>query len=328
MEHWQSSMEDMETMRVLVTGATGFVGANLTHTLVNKGYEVHIFLRETSDTWRINSILSRLNKHYCDLNDRERTKKAIAEIKPQIIFHLVTYGGYHYQTDSIKITNTNFIGTVNLIDACIETSFDCFINTGSSSEYGIKDKPMIETDLLEPINDYGVTKAAATLYAQSVAKKNHLPIFTLRLFSAYGYYEESTRLIPYLIISCLQDKYVNLSKPQSVRDFIFIEDVINAYFRLVEQSKILQHGDIFNVGSGKQHTIKEVFEIVSELTRYKKLPHWENIEKRESDIMKVWEADIIKAKEILEWSPSFTLISGLKKTIQWFENNLYLYKRI
>ena len=326
MEFRESSLEGMGKMRVLVTGATGFIGANLVHSLVDKGYEVHIFLRETSDTWRINDIIGKVSKHYCDLTDRNKVKETIAEIKPQIIFHLAIYGGYPFQKNSIKIINTNFIGTVNLLSACVNNGFECFVNTGSSSEYGVKDKPMSESDILEPINDYGVAKAASTLYCQSVAKRYSLPVFTLRLFSPYGYYESPTRLIPYLITSCLQNKEINLSRPDTVRDFVFIDDVIDAYFRVVKESKNLKSGDIFNIGSGKQHNLKEVFEIISKLTGYVKMPHWGKANERESDIAKVWEADITKAKEILKWSPKFILKDGLEKDVQWFEKNLHLYE--
>jgi len=313
-------------MRVLVTGATGFIGANLTRALVSEGHEVYILVRETSDLWRVSDVVDKVNKRYCDLTDRENTEKMILEIKPQIIFHFAIYGGYPFQKDSMKIINTNFIGTVNLLDACVEVGFECFVNTGSSSEYGVKDKAMSESDILEPIDDYGVAKAASTLYCQSVAKRYSLPIFTLRLFSPYGYYEAPTRLIPYLITSCLRNKEISLSKPDAVRDFIFIEDVIDAYFRLVEKRRNLLPGDIFNIGNGKQHNVKEVFEIISELTGYIKIPHWGKAEERESDVARVWQADITRAKEALKWSPTFTLRDGLEKTIQWFKNNLHLYK--
>lgn len=313
-------------MKILVTGATGFIGANLVHSLVDKGYEVHIFLREASDTWRINNIISKVSKHYCDLTDRNKVNETIAEIKPQIIFHLATYGGYPFQKDSIKIIDTNFIGTVNLLSACVNNGFECFVNTGSSSEYGVKDKPMSESDILEPINDYGVAKAASTLYCQSVARRYSLPVFTLRLFSPYGYYESPTRLIPYLITSCLQNKEVSLSRPDVVRDFIFIDDVIDAYFRLIEESKNLKPGDIFNIGSGKQYNLKEVFEIISKLTGYVKKPHWGKVNERESDIAKVWKADISKSNSFLNWIPRYSMEEGLKKTKEWFEDHLSLYK--
>ena len=312
-------------MRVLITGATGFIGANLAHFFVNEKTDVHILLRESSNTWRINSILSRLNKHYCDLTGREDIKKIISEIRPNIILHLAMYGGYPFQSDSLKMININYIGTINLLDACIEEGFDCFINTGSSSEYGIKEKPMKESDLLEPIDIYGASKSAATLYCQALAKKYNLPIFTLRLFSPYGYYEESTRLIPYLIVSMLKNQKIKISSPYAVRDFIFIEDVIDAFIKIIDKKDQIPAGTILNVGSGFDAKVIEVFKMLKEIVGYKMDFTVEGFP-RESDVLRVWSADTEKIQKILGWRSKYNLEDGLIKTVEWFKKNIYLYE--
>ena len=120
-------------MNVLVTGATGFVGSNLVRTLVSKEHEVHIILRETSDKWRIKGVIEKVNLHHCDLKNKEKVRKVISEIAPQMVFHLAVYGGLPHQQDQFQIIETNLSSTVNLLDACTRTGFDCFINTGSSS---------------------------------------------------------------------------------------------------------------------------------------------------------------------------------------------------
>ena len=313
-------------MRVLITGATGFIGANLAHFFVNEKTDVHILLRESSNSWRINSILSRLNKHYCDLTDREKTKRIILEIRPNIILHLAMYGGYPFQSDSLKMIYTNYIGTINLLDACIEEGLDCFINTGSSSEYGIKEKSMKESDLLEPINIYGASKSAATLYCQVLAQKYNLPIFTLRLFSPYGYYEESTRLIPYLIVSMFKNKKIKISSPYAVRDFIFIEDVIDAFIKIIDKKDQMPAGTILNVGSGSDTKVIEVFEILKGIVDYKMNFTVEGFP-RDSDQLHIWKADIEKIQKTLGWYPKYKLEDGLIKTIEWFRENIYLYEK-
>ena len=341
MEFEESTMESLEGLeliknhnklkdkKILITGATGFVGANILHCLVKSDNEIHIILRETSNIWRIKDIINKnkVKKHCCDLTNREKIKKIVSNIKPEIIFNLSVYGGYPFQKDSIKIINTNFTGTVNLLDACTDTGFECFINTGSSSEYGIKNKPMSENDLLEPTNDYGIAKAAATLYCQALGRRKNLPIFTLRLFSPYGYYGGPTRLIPYLIISCLRNKELKIFNPDAVRDFIFIEDVIKAYFIFVEKRENLLSGDIFNIGSCKQNTVKETFKIIKKLTKYTKEPQWQKIENnyREIKSSKVWIANIGKSKKLLNWRPEYSIENGLEETIKWFRDHLYLY---
>jgi len=312
-------------MRVLITGATGFIGANLAHFFVNEKADVHILLRESSNTWRINSILSRLNKHYCDLTDREKTRRVFSEIRPSIILHLAMYGGYPFQNDSLKMINTNYIGTINLLDACIEEGLDCFINTGSSSEYGLKEKSMKESDLLEPIDIYGATKAAATLYCQVLAKKYNLPIFTLRLFSPYGYYEEPTRLIPYLIISMLKNEKIKLASPYTIRDFIFIEDVVDVFLQTINKKDQILPGTILNVGSGSNTKVIDLFKILKEIVGYQRDFAVEGFP-RDSDQLHIWKADIEKIQKTLGWYPKYKLEDGLIKKVKWFKKNIYLYE--
>jgi len=317
----------MNDKKIIITGSTGFIGANLLHRLANNSNDIHIIIRKTSNIWRISDIVDKVNKHFCDLIDREGIKKLVSEIKPQIIFHLAIYGGYPFQKEPVKIISTNFMGTVNLLDACVDVGFECFVNTGSSSEYGIKNKPMSESDLLEPINDYGVAKAAATLYCRAVGKRENLPIFTLRLFSPYGYYEEPTRLIPYLITSCLGKKDLKLASPYAVRDFNFIEDVIDAYIKIINKRESISSGDIFNVGNGEQHSVQEIFELVKRLIGYRKEPHWGKAKMRDSDKARIWMADNSKIKKIIGWKPMHNIESGLKKTIAWFKEHLYFYSK-
>ncbi len=307
---------------ILITGATGFVGSCLTHRLVNGGCDLHIIKREQSNIWRIKDILNRVMVHNVDLIDGNSLEKLVKNIKPEIIFHTATYGGYPFQKDVNKIIQTNMMGTISLVNACSKTGFDIFVNTGSSSEYGVKSKPMNETDLLEPNNNYGVAKASATLFCQAKAGSEKLPIVTLRLFSPYGYYEEARRLVPSVIMSCLMGKNPKVSSPKPVRDFVFIEDVLDAYIKVAEASDV--RGEIFNIGYGKQHSVAEVVNKIIKLTGKRASPEWGGIPKRTNEPA-IWQADISKARNILKWKPRYNLEEGLNKTIKWFKENLSLY---
>lgn len=308
----------MNFKKILITGSTGFVGACLTHKLIDLHYEVHSIIRRESNLWRIKNIIDKINLHYVDLTNVNSLEKLIHNIKPNLIYHLATYGGYLFQNDLNRIIQTNIMGTVNLVNACSKIGFDCFINTGSSSEYGLKSKPMEEEDILKPINNYGFSKAAATLYCQAVAKRERLPIVTLRLFSPYGYYENRGRLIPTVILSCLSGKNPKLSSPKAVRDFIFIEDVIEAYIKVIEISDI--GGEIFNIGYGKQQSAGEVVNKIVELTGNKVRPEWGKVPNPRFEPV-TWMADITKAKNLLNWKPKHSLEEGLSKTTEWFKKN-------
>lgn len=311
--------------RTLVTGATGFIGSNLTREFLRLGAELYIFTRTTSDKWRISDIMEIVKEYRVDLLDRERLEAAVEDIKPEIILHTATYGGLPFERDEAGIRDANIKGAMNLVNACRRVGFDVFINTGSSSEYGLKEDAMKETDLLEPCTTYGAAKASATLFCHTRARTESLPIITLRLFSPYGYYEDSTRLIPSAIIHCLGGKDPQLSSPESMRDFVFIEDILDGYVKAVK-NRDKAGGEIFNIGYGSERSVGEVVNNIIELTGGKVKPRWQSIPNPRIE-PKRWEADVAKARKILDWHPRHELRDGLKKTIEWFKENIGLYEQ-
>jgi len=309
-------------VKVLVTGATGFVGSCLARRLIHHGYDVHVFVRKESDRWRIRDLHGRMHEHDVNLRDAGAVKKAVSAIAPRIICHLATYGGFASQRESADIFEVNFLGTVNLLRACEQTGFDLFINTGSSSEYGIKSEPMREDDLLEPIGDYGVSKAAATLFCQSEFREKNLPVLTLRLFSPFGPWDDHKRLIPSVIKSMLRGEAPRLSNPESVRDYIFIEDVIDCYMELIQKPSC--PAPIFNIGSGHQYTICDIVTRISNITNAAAAPLWGTVSCRGNE-SPCWVSDRDKAAHLLHWSPKTSLQAGLEQTIVWLRKNLSLY---
>jgi nucleoside-diphosphate-sugar epimerase len=314
----------LKNKKILITGATGFIGANLTRYFLKNGSSIFIFMRRTSDKWRIHDISKDISEYLVDLTDAAKLGRLIKKIKPDIIIHTASHGGYPFQRDRERIIKNNFNGTVNLINACSYIDFELFINTGSSSEYGIKSKPTKETDILEPVSDYGISKAAATLYCHTVSKKENRPVVTFRLFSPYGYYEAETRLIPSLILSCLKSQNPKLSSLDSVRDFIFIEDILDAYKKAIECKDDIR-GEIFNIGFGEQHTVGEVAQDIIKLIDNRVRPEWGKVKNPRQE-PKYWQADISRAKRLLKWKPKYNLRDGLEKNIKWFRKNITLYK--
>jgi nucleoside-diphosphate-sugar epimerase len=307
-----------DNKKILITGATGFIGANLAHYFLRLGFDIHVFIRKDSHTWRIRGLLKKIKATRLDLLNARAVKNAVLKIRPAYIFHAASYGGNYLQIETKKMIAVNFIGTVNLITACGDLDYKLFVNTGSSSEYGIKSFPMKESDPLEPITDYGVSKAAGTLYAIGTAKREKRPIVTLRLFSPYGYYEGASRLVPTVIRAYLKGRDLKVSSSDSVRDFVFIEDVLSAYLK-VTKNKQAAAGEIINIASGRQNTVGDVVRITARLLGSKVKPQWGSIENPRYE-PKHWQADITKAKKLLGWQPMFNLEQGLIKTIRWYES--------
>lgn len=308
--------------KFLITGATGFIGSMLLRKLISANEDVEIILRENSNTWRINDILKNIKIHYSDLSDSEQLKGIIDKVKPSIIYHLATHGAYSHQKDANLIIKTNILGTWNLLQACNETDYELFINTGSSSEYGRKDFSMRENDALEPESYYAVSKCAQTLLCSNVAKQENKPIVILRPFSVYGPYEEPKRFIPTLLKSLFLKEEISLVSPEISRDQIFIDDIIEAYLKIEEMKKY--KGECFNIGTGVQSSIKEVVEAAIKVTKIKIKLSWDSMKPRSWDT-KNWVADISKARQLLYWKPKISLEEGIFLTWKWFLNNNKFY---
>lgn len=311
---------------ILVTGAAGFLGANLVRKLITTEYNVHIILRKTSNIWRIQDIIHKLDIHTADITQENQIKEIVKVVNPLSIIHLATqsvFGGNGYTEDENEVINTNFIGTINLLKAADYNRYPIFINTGSSSEYGIKDKPMKEKDVCQPMSMYAVAKCAGTLYGQFVAMSKKLPIVTLRLFSPFGPFDDERRFMSYAITNALKNKEIVVTNPQAVRDYIFVDDIVEAYLKVLKLGKNLK-GEIFNIGSGKQISIKDVLKKIIKYTNSKSLVITESKNKHISE-PSCWQADINKANRLLNWKPENTFDEGLKRTIDWFRDNLKRY---
>jgi nucleoside-diphosphate-sugar epimerase len=304
----------------LVTGATGFIGSHLARRLINEGWKVNVFVRESSDFWRIRDISRKLKIHIVDLRSREQVSNALNSINPEYIFHLAIGGVYGGTTlTDYELFESNLVGTVNLIESAKQISYKALIVTGSSGEYGMKSDVMKESDVCEPANVYGITKYASTLYSILAAKNNSKPIVVLRPFSPFGPGEVTTRLVGYAITNALKSADLALANPDSVRDFIYVEDLIDAYLQCAPLADKYK-GEIFNIGSGKETSIRRIVEKILELTGSKSKIKWNSQTSRPGESSR-WQADVSKAKELLKWEPKHTLEEGIRKTIQWYKTN-------
>lgn len=308
----------------LVTGATGFIGSRIIDRLVANGEAVHIIIRKGAKLWRIEGMLERVTEHVSDLSDVGELRKIVEKVEPHIIYHLAAYGAYPFQNEPDKIIHTNILGTWNLLEASAHIDYELFVNTGSSSEYGFKELPMKEVDLLEPASYYAVTKSSQTLLCAHVARKGKRPMVTLRPFSVYGPYEEATRFIPTLMKALYFKEKMNLVSPKISHDHIYVEDVVDV-FLMVDQLKRLA-GEIFNVGTGIQSSVRDVVEAAVRVTGETADFRWGEMKPRTWDTNH-WVADISKARQSLNWSPKVSLEKGLSLMWEWFKSNHSLYDR-
>lgn len=305
--------------RVLLTGGTGFVGANLVRRLLREGHDVHLAVRPGYQSWRLADCLADLHVHPVELASAEAADALAAQVRPEWVFHLAAYGAYSSQTQVQAIVQTNVVATVCLLEACARAGFESFVHTGSSSEYGFKDHAPAEDEWVDPNSHYAVTKAAATQYCRFMARQRRLPVTTLRLYSVYGPYEEPTRLIPTLIVRGLAGELPPLVNPAIARDFVYADDVVEACL-LAAAQPVAEPGAVYNVGTGVQTTIREAVEVARRALGIAGQPEWGAMPDRAWDTG-VWVANNAAIRAALGWQPRFSFAEGFARTVKWLRED-------
>lgn len=308
---------------IFITGAGGFIGANLTKKLLKQNFYVHVLNRTENISWRLKEITNKITVHYGDITDYNSLRQALLKTKPDYIIHLATYGAYSFQTEIDKIISVNILGTKNLLEASRDIPYKFFINTGSSSEYGFKDKSMKENDFCDPVSYYGLSKLTATQMCKVFAQINDKPIVTLRLFSVYGPYENQTRFIPTIIKSLIVKDVINLTPGNVRRDFIYVDDVIDAYLKALRQGSKIK-GETLNIGTGREFTNDEIVQILFKITGKKTKVKKGGFSKRDWDTNH-WTANTAKTKKYLKWESKYGIEKGLSETYLWLNKNLKYY---
>lgn len=315
-------MRDLSGRRVLVSGASGFVGANLSRALIALDAEVHAITRPSTDLWRIQSIFPSITIHHADLICGRDVQAVVDRVKPEYIFHLATLRSAATPAERMMTLQTNVLGLFNLLEAAETIDYRSFVCAGGSIEYGHKDKTLTEKDLLEPVTFYGATKAAAGILCRQHALACKRPIIILRLFSVYGYWEAHHRLIPSAILASMGKGDLSLTGPGLRRDLVFVDDVVDACIKasLAE----IQAGEIINIGSGNQWTNEQVVSMIGELAGRSLRVRTGEFSARASDTTH-WVADISLAQQRLHWQPRTMLREGLEKTMAWMRNHHQVY---
>lgn len=312
-------MENLD--RVLITGATGFIGSHLTHKLVGEGFKVGIIKRENSNVWRIRDLINKLSTYNADLRDIHEVSKAISHFKPDVIFHLATYYAVEHKSEEVSLTlDTNVLGTINLLEASKKYNVKLFINTSSCFVYQESKNKLRENTELGPLNLYALTKIQAEQACSFYTEKYGLGTITFRLFPPYGPADHERRLIPYTIKNFFEGKKVKLTTGKQRWDFVYVDDIIDAYFKLLNIPNLPIKHEIFNIGTGNAISIREVISQLKEIIGTSIEPEWGVIPHRSNEIWYIC-SDINKAKDILKWQPKIQILrEGLKLTVKWYKN--------
>ena len=313
-------MNDFKNLNVLVTGATGFIGSNLVRSLLRKGAKVSILKRPKSSVWRLKDILTRIKILEADLRNKHQLQVALKNSDDRVIFHLAACVNRGQSVHLIKENlETNLIGTINLVNCFINKDIRSFVNTGTCDEYGDNPMPFNEEQREKPLSPYSATKVAATHFCQMLYEASRFPVINVRPFLTYGPCQTGGMLIPDVITSCLKSLPLKVTKGQQTREFHYVSDIVNGFLLAATNKKAI--GEVIDLGTGKEHAVKEVVEMVVKLTGYRLKWRLGGLPYRENEMFRFY-CRGEKAKKLLKWQPEISLKDGLIKTIDWYKKFL------
>lgn len=305
-------------MKALVTGACGFVGANLVRHLAAAGHELIAVVRPGSDLWRLTDLGDEVAVRATDLRDPDAVHRSVLETRPDVVFHLAAHGAYSWQRDFDAMLAVNVRATEALLTGAREVGAR-LVYAGSSSEYGRKDHAPSETEPVEPNSFYAITKVAATHLCRLAAATHGQHALTLRFYSIYGLWEEPGRLMPTLVERALAGHLPPLVDPHVARDFVWVKDACDA-FMAAASADLKDPGAVLNVASGTQTTLRSLVELARATFAVEEEPAWGAMAPRIWDT-DVWVGQPEAAAALLGWRATTPLHRGLRLLAEWLQAN-------
>ncbi len=325
-------------MKILITGADGFIGSHLTESLVRDGCEVRAFVQYNSFNsygWLDQcpaDLIGKFEIFAGDIRDPNGVREAMKGC--DVVLHLAALIAIPFSYHSPdSYVDTNIKGTLNVLQAARDLNVTRVIHTSTSEVYGsARFVPITEAHPLQGQSPYSATKIAADQLAFSFFSSFELPVVTARPFNTFGPRQSARAVIPTIITQIASGmKEIKLGAISPTRDFSFVSDTVSGFKTLAKASG--GHGEVVNFGSGFEISIGETAQLISEVMGVPIEIKTDEARMRPagSEVDRLW-CDNTKAKELFGWTPSYGGKDGFKRalelTTQWFTrpDNLAKYK--
>jgi dolichol-phosphate mannosyltransferase len=304
---------------IAVIGASGFLGANVFRALIQVREDA-IGTTFSGDSWRLEGIPTQ-NTTHLNLLDPISLNAFLARFEPATIFDCSSFGAYSFEKDWERIHATNYSTLIRILETLSKREFAAYIHSGSSSEYGANATGPEESALLLPNSHYAVSKAAASMAVSYFGKTVGLPVANLRLYSIYGPYEDSSRLIPVLCEKSLRGELPPFAAKNISRDFIHVDDVLEAFIDAASRMGDGVRGESFNIGTGRKTSLENLAQTARKIFEVSQESEFDPGVGRAWDV-EDWYSNPAKAANLLGWKARVDLEQGLAATQEWWRDFL------
>ena len=317
-----SHVDDLAGKRVLVTGATGFIGSHLVERLLDEGCSVRALGHYRSDRHPGNlalldpADLQKVDLVWGDVCDRDLAVSATRGI--DIVFHLAALIGipYSYQAPASYV-QTNVVGTLNMLQAARESGVERFVHTSTSEVYGSAQyTPIDEAHPLVAQSPYAATKIGADQLAESFHRSFGLAVATIRPFNTYGPRQSDRAIIPTILAQCLSDSArVEIGDSTPVRDFVFVTDTVDGFVKASVREEAV--GTVVNLATGKGISIGELAETACNQIGGGPIETVATRGRPDRSEVRQLIGDPRRAGALLGWFPTVALSDGLTRTAEF-----------
>ncbi len=324
-------MSEWTGKRALVTGAGGFIGSQLTESLVRNGAQVRAFVRYNSrgDAGLLRQLPGDAQEEVeivaGDLRDTGAIDAAVAGV--DVVFHLgaIISIPYSYK-HPVETAETNFMGTLNVLMACRAHGVGRLVHTSTSEVYGTAQfTPMDEKHPLQGQSPYSASKIGADKLVESFYRAYDLPAVTVRPFNTYGPRQSARAVIPTIITQALTADCIRLGNLDARRDFTYVRDTVSGFMRAAMAPDVA--GREINLGTGDDISVGELAETIIRLVGrpVEIAVETERLRPEKSEVMRLL-SDNGLARRLLGWEPVYSFEEGLRETIAWIGDHPDFYR--
>lgn len=321
---------NLTNKKILITGASGFIGSHLTEKLVEMGCEVKAFVKYNFQNdwgWLEHSkVKDEIEIYTGDIRDYDAVYDAASDV--DVIFHLAALIGIPYSYVSpLAYIKTNVEGTYNVLQSARQHNLDRVIVTSTSETYGSAQYvPIDEEHPMVGQSPYSASKISADQLSISYHRSFDMPVTIARPFNTYGPRQSARAIIPTIITQILNgQKEIKLGNLSPTRDFNYVKDTAAGFISLAQSDKTI--GEITNIGSNFEISMRDTVDLIVKLTgeNIKIVTDKQRVRPDKSEVDRLY-CDNSKIKKLTAWKPEYDLEAGLKETIDWFADNMKFYK--